>query len=631
MGYNFLLAVLILACGSTTAQLTEVWRRIELQHLVPLNNYYTEPWRGTISTEQKGGFIGELLALADSGAIQIYRPESPFNLPFSKKEVSGILHRYDSIYVFDPITSEPLTQVIKFGVSWEDIPSVILREKWVLDPATGTFSKTIAGMILEKKIISNDGEYVGKKPLCYIAFQMSSVKSIEQVKDSEIRLHYDTEQLLDIDPAYNNGFSYEKAFSLLDPFLKNAGVLYDTLYPYHHPLKGSARKNVLANRSMVYSYYFNEVIHFDPLTFTLTSTLKGILFSSKKQNRGADLAYVALNNLKPQPLWNTNQVLPIMQYQQQLTFPKLPPEESSPYQSHLENEDSVKMDTYTKTISEKSLKMDLPSYKLFGKNYVYFDPLNHKMKALEKAELDSLYIYRDILLVESVEINQLDTVIREHSLLNRPAEGLSFFESWSIDPLTGKFNKLVNGIGVMYGNGEFGFGTSMRLVIPSYLVTTGTTGDLIELSKNVVYFASLNMNGERPNEDTVMLAYVDDAGINSLHTLNRCKLIQALLEICINGKGKAIDPLLNAPISKPKLIPYLNTFMDSTIRKGDLPPYFQLANVLKFVEDWSYDPVSCRLVKKVRAVTLIRRTETYDNNISRIKDQELLTIQLNEK
>jgi len=208
-------------------------------------------------------------------------------------------------------------------------------------------------------------------------------------------------------------------------------------------------------------------------------------------------------------------------------------------------------------------------------------------------------------------------------------EGLGFSEFWNFDPENGEFIKDVR----MLSLRQFILDQNtaeLRGVMSILNFTATSKKDTTQLfRKNMeydVFFDNWNycnlFSGDGSCENIKNEASSGSTTLNAISPLSRAELLKNILKAIEEGKLVAIDPTSfenkdQKKLSVEQVYEWCFTTRDSAYVQYPYPPYDEymavyststsLAEIIgiKFIEDWSFDPVSFNFHKKVKYFALL--------------------------
>lgn len=597
------------------AQQTEVWSRVEIRTSLPVKEYLETPWRNSISEETAQHFLQPLLQLIDSGVISVCRPEAPFNLPLSKKEIHNLLHQYDTMNAENYQTGMWDTVIVIRDLYWDEIRSLDFREKWELDPVNGVFNKKVTGVIFRKaKFNKVTGEYMGSVPLFYLAFNMSSVKDPSRWKNSSCRLFHVSETPLQlVDPGDGQKQNMDKMHSMLTPFLMSASTAYDTTYPYCIKLPAKKLKALVKDRAVISDYLICEHWNLNLGTFSFDKIVTSIVFQMRYINSLSAFTVVHLNKFMPQPLLQNDKRYPVSEYGQSLLFEQVPLNMKQ-YWYPVSGLDSAATGDFFHEVGEKALKGIIPCF-----------TTKPVMTLMDSAMRDHAFVTRDTLWVEGW--TAMEQQISEHFFQNEYPMGMKASEQWFFDPAAATFSKNVSYFGATYQFREFAREEPYEVVSNYYVKNNALSpGNPLILGKKVHYLAYLDQWLDQPIEDSVRLVPLFN-GTCFLTTMQKYQVVQGLIHTCVEGKLTSLDPVTGRILKKNEVLAFLRSRIDSLAPTGHLQPEFKAVDHLEFEENWYRYEGTTDIRKEVISVTLIDMKTKIVDDKETYEPKKLLKIQ----
>lgn len=122
----------------------------------------------------KKPFFSILYDGIENGDITAFSTEDDhFGRALEIDELRDQLYETDTILTFDPITYDPITQIITNDPDIDDIKRFRVKELWYFDSKTSTLKVRILGIAPLMERYDDNGNYIGEMPLFWVSYQQS--------------------------------------------------------------------------------------------------------------------------------------------------------------------------------------------------------------------------------------------------------------------------------------------------------------------------------------------------------------------------------------------------------------------------------------------------------------------------
>lgn len=135
-----------------------VWRVIDIREKMNLSFAYP-----------KRRFVTILMEAAQNGELQVFQDED-FSRPFDTSEVKNIGVEVDTVTTFDPVTYEPIQQVVRNEFDPETVKRFRLKEVWYFDEELSKLNVRILGIAPVYELRLEGGESAGELPMFWVYY-----------------------------------------------------------------------------------------------------------------------------------------------------------------------------------------------------------------------------------------------------------------------------------------------------------------------------------------------------------------------------------------------------------------------------------------------------------------------------
>ena len=592
-------------------------------------------WHQNLEASVHHNFVGRLFKEIKAGKLKVFRPEYPYKTPMSAAEVKNLVTSIDSVYTED---AEGVFRIIAKvnELQSSDITALGFYEHWRYDSLSKLLDKEVKGLVLYRSHYSESGDQRGIMPLFYLALNAPDIAAISQpslmavplitydtrIKNFDWETRESTWWYENLEPSKRYAF----ASSILNPALKGDLPVRSAAFPFETSLTKAEVNYICTQYDSVYMediytgelllapqvYYttpfdinwirFHEAWYFDPAKLAMHKEIKGFALLKDRvgeigeveRDQGKPLFYVAgkdQNKLLPAP--------------SSVQVPRIDMLVCVDADGNCAK--GVDVDKWKKQMAillEDVRSQKRPASKTHREST---DPDPLAQIPLTPNDLKTIFTRVDSTLVEDPETGLTKTIKKEMNLDAGSLTGMGFSESWAFDPAAYSLHKKVICIepALMRTNpdGEvLGYQRLFRLTA-SPADPQATAQPQYQVGSNVE--SDIKVNAFYGSEEI----YQDMWWDNNLEISRRKEMVEKWLNDVGNNKiiayeGADITKKLNPEVVRKGRIIEDPDLLDM-YPIGHIPWTFSDFPILRFREDWYFDPVKCSFYKKVKGVTLM--------------------------